>query len=344
MKLEPTPSTADSCLARGVYAASTFASQRVDSGTVPVRTLKRPEGRVPGQGADASSGRRSRFGFTLIEIMVVVVLMSVIILGLMAMFSQTQRAFKAGMAQTDVLEGGRMATEMLARELEQIKPAYVSSNAVSRGVGQTNFFTQTWNDFPQTLPASTSDRTNLMGDLFFVTHENQTWIGIGYFIIPDSTTGGPSDPVPVGTLFRFETNMSAADFALNPGGLFAGFAGALNLDAVPTYSKILDGVVSFNFRTYDTNGYWINPFHPGQIWTHSDWSAHGYNHADYHFTSNAVPAFVEFEFGLLEQASLDHYKSIPIYTAQTNYFAQQAGRVHLFRQRVAVRNVDPSAY
>ena len=45
--------------------------------------------------------------FTLIEVLVVVVLMSLIILALMAVFNSTQTAFRASLTQTDVLEGGR---------------------------------------------------------------------------------------------------------------------------------------------------------------------------------------------------------------------------------------------
>ena len=59
---------------------------------------------------------------------------------------------------------------------------------------------------------------------------------------------------------------------------------------------------------------------------------------------NAVPAVVEFEIGILEQQTYQHYKSIPTAAAQANYLEGQAGRVHLFRQRVAVRNVDATAY
>ncbi len=309
------------------------------------------EFRVPCLAARQGRGRVSRFtfhpaiaAFTLIEVMIAVVLMSVIILGLMAMFSQTQRALRAGMTQTDALEGGRMATEMISRELEQIVPAYVNTNAVNRGVGQTNFYTVNWNEFNQVLVANTALRTNVLSDLFFVVHQNQTWTGIGYFVVPDSFLGGATDPVPAGTLFRFETNMSTAQFANNPGGLFSGFDLARSGFAVPTVSKLLDGVISFNFRAYDTNGYWINPFLPGQIWKQSTNSSRFPQRVDYHFTSNAVPAYVEFELGILEQGALDHYRSIPLYLAQTNYLGQQAGRVQLFRQRVSVRNVDRSAY
>src|SRR6266404_4392863 len=60
--------------------------------------------------------------FTLIELMVAVGLMSFIVLGLLAMFSQTQRAFRASMTQTDVLESGRIFTDMMARELGQLAP------------------------------------------------------------------------------------------------------------------------------------------------------------------------------------------------------------------------------
>ena len=284
--------------------------------------------------------------------MVVVVLMSVVILGLTAMFTQTQRAFKAGISQTDVLEAGRMGTEMLSRELEQIIPSYAATNSFN-GAG-INFYTLLWNEFSMNLPANTSLHTNLISDLFFLVHENQTWTGIGYFWVRDPNhQGTPTDPVPVGTLYRFETNVPSAQFAQNPGGLFTGYDRARRGISTPNVSKILDGVVSFNFRAYDTNGYWINPAGPitpiGQIWNQSDWSANfpiaSYPpQVDYHFVSNAVPAFVEFELGIVEQGALDHYRSIPIYTVQTNYMAKQAGRVHLFRQRVAVRNVDRSAY
>jgi len=285
--------------------------------------------------------------FTLIEVMVVVVLMSVVILGLTAMFVQTQRAFKAGMTQTDVLEAGRMATEMVSRELEQIKPAYSTLN-----FGRTNFYTVLENEFPQFLVASApAERTNLLSRMFFLTHENQTWTGIGYFLAYDNSA---SPVLPVGSLNRFELSTDAFTFERQPWLMISNFNRAIYGQSYQgTVSKILDGVISFNFRTYDTNGYWITPALPptpiGQIWTHSDWSpvfppANYPPRVDYHFTSNAVPAFVEFELGVVEEGALDHFRSIPVWNNQSNYLRQQAGRVHLFRQRVKVRNVDQSAY
>jgi len=289
---------------------------------------------------------RARAAFTLIEVMVVVVLMSVVILGLTAMFSQTQRAFKAGMTQTDVLEAGRMGSEMLSRELEQIIPAYSTLN-----LGLTNFLTVQEFEFPQSLPASAPAlRTNLISRIFFLTHENQTWTGIGYFLAPDTTVL----PInPVGVLNRFELSTSATEFGRRPWLMISNFNRAIvGASYVGNVSKVLDGVVAFNFRAYDTNGYWINPLGAptiGQITNNCLWSYYSPMppfpiRVDYSFLSNAVPAYVEFELGILEQGAMDHYRSIPVSNVQSNYLWQQAGRVHLFRQRVSVRNVDRSAY
>jgi hypothetical protein len=288
--------------------------------------------------------------------MVVVVMLAVIILGLAAMFTQVQRAFRAGMTQTDVLEGGRTATEMIARELEQVKPSYVSVN-----YGQPNFYAGLVGVFSQTLPASSAQRMNIVDEVFFLVHENQTWTGIGYFLVPDFTSATPPGSFPpVGTLYRFETNTAAARFAQNPAGLFNGYINAHNLafnlarngNPATNATKILDGVVSFKCRTYDTNGYWINPLNisstlPAVLSGNISLSPLPLTAGEVGvstFYSNAVPAFVDFELGILEPHAYDRYKSIPVYPAQTNYLAQQAGRVHLFRQRVGVRNVDPAAY
>ena len=65
----------------------------------------------------------------------------------------------------------------------------------------------------------------------------------------------------------------------------------------------------------------------------------------YVFYSNALPASVEVEMAMLEDSTLQHAESLSSsFTAQTNYLAEQAGAVHIFRQRIPIRNFDPSAY
>lgn len=65
--------------------------------------------------------------------------------------------------------------------------------------------------------------------------------------------------------------------------------------------------------------------------------------------SNALPASVQIELATLEDRVLQHAgvwdSSIPAQLmSQSNYLAQQAGKVHVFRQRVDIPNVDPTAY
>jgi hypothetical protein len=63
-----------------------------------------------------------------------------------------------------------------------------------------------------------------------------------------------------------------------------------------------------------------------------------------YFQSNTIPASVEIELGVLESREIDRARAISSPTARAAYLSQQAGKVHLFRWRVPVRNADPSVY
>ncbi len=108
----------------------------------------------------------------------------------------------------------------------------------------------------------------------------------------------------------------------------------------PGVSQILPGVMSFKVRAFDTNGFWITTNHANFVATNTAFGEVKW----YGFYSNAVPAAVEVELGVLEDRTLQRVQSISGLTHQSNYLAQQAGKVHLFRQRFTIRNVDPSAY
>jgi hypothetical protein len=67
--------------------------------------------------------------------------------------------------------------------------------------------------------------------------------------------------------------------------------------------------------------------------------------------SNTVPAAVELQLGVLEDRALSRAESLGIpnswpsaSAAQWNYLTNRSGSVHLFRQRVTIQNVDPTAY
>ncbi len=272
--------------------------------------------------------------FSLVEILVVVGLLSVIILGLVAMFSQTQRAFRLGLAQVDVLESGRAVTDMLTRELSQMTPSR-ASNAV-------NFFASLDSVSPlkQELPGSPAPlRTNLIEELYFLTKENQTWTGIGYFVFP--ANGG------VGTLYRYGSNTV---FGQNPSQLYSGYNltldDAITRNVFTNLNRIMDGVVHFKVRAYTPDGHWIttnNLFNA--VVREPGFALYAAGESElYRFTNNVVPAFVELELGVLEERSIVRARTITDPQSRSNYLAREAGKVHLFRLRVPVRNVDPTAY
>ena len=149
--------------------------------------------------------------------MVTVGLLSFIILGLLLMFNQTQRAFRAGLTQTDVLEAGRATMDLMTREMEQMSasqsPDYIDFTGVRRRT--TNFFVEPSTNFYsaissgafswtkpllQELPGNGQPRTNLVQRFFFLSKLNQDWIGTGYDVVPDDANQC------VGTLYRYSTN------------------------------------------------------------------------------------------------------------------------------------------
>ena len=289
--------------------------------------------------------------FTLIEVLVVVVLMSFIILALMAVFDSTQKAFRASLTQTDVLEGGRSAMGLIKSDLEGMTPSFLNMLYFPpSSYSSPNFYAAVSNSFMQPLFGSSASRANVMEDVFFITRENQTWKGVGYFVRSNILTSGMVGTP--GVLYRFETNNSVAQFAQNPGAMFGTFDQARlgNLPNVPTngISRILDGVMAFKVRAYDTDGIWIttNVVVNGTTNVLADPtnSLTAGEPQDIYIYSNALPASVEIELGVLEDRPLQRVESIGNSIAQSKYLAQQAGKVHVFRQRVWIRNVDPSAY
>jgi prepilin-type N-terminal cleavage/methylation domain-containing protein len=288
-----------------------------------------------------------RAAFTLIEIMVVVVLLAVIVIGLMAMFNQTQRAFRAGMAQTDILEAGRMFTDLLVRDVEQMTPSY-QTNAV-------NFYVDIPNYSPEqvVLPANGGvPRTNVLEDMFFLTRYNQTWKAVGYYVRSSTNAGYGGYIENAGSLYRFETNMSILQFNGNPSLPFRTYLNATNFPgpaAIPAanVAKVLDGVVEFRVHCYDTNGVLLdgNSFVSNNfVMIRNSTTSYPGEVGLYAFSNNIVPAFVEVQLGVLEPAVLKKYNSIPDPVTRSNFLASHAGNVQLFRERISIRNVDPSAY
>jgi len=252
--------------------------------------------------------------------MVAVALLTVIIAGLLMMFNQTQRVFRGSITQTDVLEAGRATTDMLAHELEQ---------AAATRLNVTNFLVS----IPaapllQELPpqGANAPRTNILQAVFFVTCVNQQWYAIGYRVDPPNAG--------VGTLYRYYQNVPASWI---PNAL-TNFFGAPS----STLSRVADGIIHFRVRAYDTNGYWIQGNIATNIFAQYDPPSGEFRYA---FWSNALPVAVEVELGVLEPPVRERFRSLTNnMTAARNFLSERPGAVHLFRQRIPIRNVDPEAY
>jgi len=294
-----------------------------------------------------------RRAFSLIEIMVTVALLSFIILGLLAMFTQIQRAFRQSITQTDVLEAGRSVMELMTREIEQASPTHYPGPDLWGISFFTEFFhTNLANPLIQGLPGVSvprPTRKNLVQRFFFLSHVNQDWIATGYQVLFDDPNGY------VGTLYRFSMT--------NPfrGGPF--FAASRVWTNTPGISRIADGVVHLRVRPFAANGfplYWnpislstnalyrTNSAYPafkalkGTLVLNDALSPDGMGAC--YFFKDSNPASVELELGLLEPRITQRYKSIPLAAPAADYLSNHVAQVHIFRQRIPLRNTDLSVY
>jgi hypothetical protein len=279
----------------------------------------------------------------------VVALLSFIILGLMATFNQTQRAWKTSMVQTDVLEAGRMATDLVTRDFLSITPSLQPWAINFDSITDNLIVVQ---DFPQT-PPPVETRTNLRERVFFVTQHNKLWRCIGYRVLSPDT--GMADAA-IGTLYRYETNVTQLDAANLQ---WTAFHADNPTNASTQLSPIIGGVVHFTVTTYDPNGVLLTtnrlvqlglyvppgiPALPLQFQNIFIRSGVTPNNPGWVFRSNAVPAYVDIELGILESKTADQVRAIPTAAAKTQFLQKHLGNVHLFRQRIPIRNVDPEAY
>ena len=143
-------------------------------------------------------GPRPSTGFTLVEMLVTLALLSLIVLALMTVFNSTQKAFRASLTQTDILESGRLAMGLIASDLEAMTP---SSNPVNTNLPNFlyawdtnenhnfNFYANTNSGYApliQSLTASSAQRTNLLESFFSLSRQNiggsPTWVGTGYYV------------------------------------------------------------------------------------------------------------------------------------------------------------------
>ena len=318
----------------------------------------------PGCSASRPAGRSSfeirhlkfALGFTLVEVMVVVVLLSLIVLALMAVFNSTQAAFRASVTQAGVLDDGRASMDLMADDLRAMTPSGGISNVVNGVVmcpvnffaGVTSFASPP-SPLVQPMVGGGSVRTNILQDFFVLSRGNRNgtpiWIGVGYAMATNTPSGS------LYSLYRYyiQTNIQT-----NPGLLFSNFLVAVGNQQWAGMSHLMDGVVALTVRPYDINGAWMTAnvvgLANGQLATNRNVlyfpsGPPSLGQVGFYLFSNTLPASVQIEMGVLEDRALQRAESLNgSATAQANYLSGRAGQVHVFRQRVSIPNVDPSAY
>jgi prepilin-type N-terminal cleavage/methylation domain-containing protein len=259
-----------------------------------------------------------RRGFSLVEILVAVSLLAVIMLGLMAMFYQTQRAFKIGSTQVDVAETGRATMQILTSELKQMMP---SADPAVPGLFTSNRFPV----LAQPRSFSPVPQENYLKDIFFFIRQNDQLIARGYFVEALTTLGG------AGVLHQFEyiTNANA------PTAYDDAFREFLN-PSESSVRPLTDRVIHLNLYAFDALGY---PY-SGNFFLST-------NVGEIDFRTNIMPAYVEVELGVLEPKTYDRFRTrANAGTAgdATNYLAGRVDQVHLFRQRLPIRNVHETLF
>jgi type II secretory pathway component PulJ len=317
------------------------------------------DSRPPGTSRPGPANR----AFSLVEVLMVVTLLSLIILVLMAVFNSTQSAFRSGVTQDNVLESTEAAMGLMASDLKLLIPSrtsvptaylFLNNRALfPQSPSGVNFFANSNLDYVQplvqSLVGSGQQRTNVLQNFYMLSRANlqgrDMWVGTGYTV--SATNASPLYP-----LYRFS---AALPTTYSPEILFSNYLSGVATGAFTNaaWSHLVDGVVDLRVRAYDMDGTWLtNGYTPAQMNNitvrNTVFLTPSLGEMGILFFSNAVPATVELQVGVLEDRVLVHAESLPGPQSgsliQSNYLSQQAGRVHIFRQRVAISGLDSTAY
>ena len=231
-----------------------------------------------------SSGKVGQIGFSLIEVLLAVSIMSVIVFGLFSMFNQTQKALLATSKQVDILGSGRAAIEVLVEDIQKAEapglPVFSLESISAQRPHMQGTIDRAYSYRPvvQKLVDNYTLRTNVLQNVFFLTRSNLNWVAKGYFFSPTTnfTANPDTQSLGFGTLFRFSSvNVDLAanniEDRFRPNrrmneGLLRNFwdhyefiqsvapRDANNRIFNLSVSPLIEGVVHFNLQPIDSDG------------------------------------------------------------------------------------------
>jgi type II secretory pathway pseudopilin PulG len=267
---------------------------------------------------------RRQKALTILEMLVSTAMLSFIVLGLTAVFIQTQRAFKTGIKSTTVTDAGRTILDMISADLSQMSDAQ-----------NTNVVNLYWSWNSSTNVQYTNGvafRTNQLQAIYMLEHTNTMWMGVGYAV--QAVIPG------VGTLYRYQTNLDTPFVITN--GLFTQFSNSVqfqNFTNENYWHRVADGVIDLKLRTFDQNGNepYYESYYEDAPNAELSYPLRLFPYV-YPFVSNTLPNAVDVEIGILEPEALARAQSIAGAPTALNNFMQTNSltMMEVFRQRVSI--------
>lgn len=270
-------------------------------------------------------------GYSLIEIMIAMALLTLIVVGLLTTLTQTQKALKFAGSQTDTLENGRAFMSMLSRELQEIAetPGVASNTFRFYSVARGGVMVQDVEGLGKDA------RENRLYSFGFIqrARESNSWRFISY----EFDRRDVGEQRGVADLYRVETNCVL--WALtNAGGLtdyqtqkrINGYSSDRNNYESNYFRKVLSGVAHLSFKAYDTNGFVIPE------WTRDQLVGYVVTNALPAVTSIRPVEAIEVEVGILDPDTYRRVKSMPDSATVLSYLKDRPGNIQIFRQRIKI--------
>ena len=282
----------------------------------PLPFASHPQANLPVRQA----GRR---GFTLLELLLSVTIMSIIIVSLYGMFYHTQRALRMNVNQVDVLESTRTTLELIRSDFTALAPSYHP-----QGTNLLAFVSPVYRPVGLTLPGQFV-RSNYLYEVFLLKRMADHYEGVVYRVLQPTNWVGQRTWMGVGILGRYATMLPHYDPDIS--------YDALNQPA-SAFTPVLDGVVHFRIQVYDINGRPLSRFDPDlsypdsvRIWRDQT------GQINFAFLHESLPAYVEIELGVLERSAYQQLLSLPPESDLAKKFLDEhVGQIHFFRQQIPI--------
>lgn len=303
---------------------------------------------------------RRNSGFSLLEVLVAVGLMSIVVLALYSMFDQTQKALRNNAGQSDVSEAGRAAMELITRDIEKAwatRVPAVTNNLVIRRTYPASVINGIGDDFT---------RDSAFHELFLLCRPDVgVRPGFGLFVA-DADNVLQRVTNAIGTLYHYEVAGSSPvldsngnslgrvdEFSpstlIRPGTAFRTFNNfwrefdrpdaAVRTNA----SRLIDGVVFFRVFPYSASGVVLDRTVLLTNDIPADVVPFYLSGPDVEnlttFGNAALPSAIEVELGIMPPRLLAQFRSLPE-SLQASFLARNFANILVFRQRIALRTAQ----